>query len=209
MGHRYLALSHPSALDWYPTPPITTWPRSSIPNRLPAFLSSSVIFTSWTLGVESPKDGCVPRLLTSPRQRWLAETHPPREPPMNSRSLDRQPFGRLHGLSYSASGASTAPGPGVPPRAGAARGPGAGPAHRDPRTPPGAGGGQRTRIHRQRPGGLGSAQRGEAALHYTGQTDGERHIASFIGKFRDGCLNLHWFLNLAHTRVMIEDWRSG
>jgi putative transposase len=30
---------------------------------------------------------------------------------------------------------------------------------------------------------------------------------SFNGKFRDECLNEHWFLSLAHARSVIEDWR--
>ena len=35
---------------------------------------------------------------------------------------------------------------------------------------------------------------------------GQVHI-NFNGKFRDECLNEHWFLNLAHARNMIEAWR--
>ena len=30
----------------------------------------------------------------------------------------------------------------------------------------------------------------------------ERHVESFSGKFRDGCLNLHWFPDLEDARVM-------
>ena len=30
---------------------------------------------------------------------------------------------------------------------------------------------------------------------------------SFIGKFRDECLNEHWFANLADARAKLEDWR--
>ena len=36
----------------------------------------------------------------------------------------------------------------------------------------------------------------------------ESFTKSFNGKFRDECLNLHWFQNLADSRVMIEDWRT-
>jgi putative transposase len=32
-------------------------------------------------------------------------------------------------------------------------------------------------------------------------------IESFNGKFRDECLNEHWFLDLAHARKEIEEWR--
>ena len=36
--------------------------------------------------------------------------------------------------------------------------------------------------------------------------DGWDHI-SFNGKFRDECLNEHWFVTMAHARAVIEDWR--
>jgi putative transposase len=33
------------------------------------------------------------------------------------------------------------------------------------------------------------------------------YIESFNGRFRDECLNEHWFLSLAHARRIVEDWR--
>lgn len=33
------------------------------------------------------------------------------------------------------------------------------------------------------------------------------HIESFNGRFRDECLNEHWFVSLADARRTIEDWR--
>ncbi len=33
------------------------------------------------------------------------------------------------------------------------------------------------------------------------------YIESFNGKFRDECLNQHWFLNLEEARKEIERWR--
>ena len=33
------------------------------------------------------------------------------------------------------------------------------------------------------------------------------YVESFNGKFRDECLNQHWFVSLAHARVLIEAWR--
>ena len=33
------------------------------------------------------------------------------------------------------------------------------------------------------------------------------YIESFNGKFRDECLNTHWFLSLNHARRLIEEWR--
>ena len=35
---------------------------------------------------------------------------------------------------------------------------------------------------------------------------GQAHI-SFNGKFRDECLNEHWFISLTHARSVIEAWR--
>ena len=33
------------------------------------------------------------------------------------------------------------------------------------------------------------------------------YIESFNGKFRDECLNEHWFVSLDHAREVIEAWR--
>ena len=35
------------------------------------------------------------------------------------------------------------------------------------------------------------------------------YVESFNGRFRDECLNEHWFTSLAHTQVLIEAWRRG
>ena len=40
-----------------------------------------------------------------------------------------------------------------------------------------------------------------------GKPNENAYIESFNGKFRDECLNEHWFLSLAHARSVIEDWR--
>jgi putative transposase len=34
------------------------------------------------------------------------------------------------------------------------------------------------------------------------------HVESFNGKFRDECLNLHWFTSLAHARQIIAAWKE-
>jgi len=34
------------------------------------------------------------------------------------------------------------------------------------------------------------------------------YVESFNGKFRDECLNDHWFLDLGDARTKIEDWRT-
>jgi putative transposase len=33
------------------------------------------------------------------------------------------------------------------------------------------------------------------------------YIESFNGRFRDECLNEHWFTSLLHAEVVIEAWR--
>jgi putative transposase len=40
-----------------------------------------------------------------------------------------------------------------------------------------------------------------------GKPNENAYIESFNGKFRDECLNEHWFINLAHARDIIEAWR--
>ena len=34
------------------------------------------------------------------------------------------------------------------------------------------------------------------------------YIESFNGRFRDECLNDHWFMSLHEARVLIEEWRK-
>ena len=33
------------------------------------------------------------------------------------------------------------------------------------------------------------------------------YVESFNGKFRDECLNTHWFMSLLHARDLIAEWR--
>jgi len=40
-----------------------------------------------------------------------------------------------------------------------------------------------------------------------GKPNENAYIESFNGKFRDECLNEHWFRSMAHARRVIEDWR--
>jgi putative transposase len=40
-----------------------------------------------------------------------------------------------------------------------------------------------------------------------GKPNENAYIESFNGKFRDECLNEHWFIVLAHARSVIEAWR--
>ena len=40
-----------------------------------------------------------------------------------------------------------------------------------------------------------------------GKPNQNAYIESFNGRFRDECLNEHWFPNLLHARTEIESWR--
>lgn len=40
-----------------------------------------------------------------------------------------------------------------------------------------------------------------------GKPNQNAYIESFNGRFRDECLNEHWFTNLLHARTIIETWR--
>lgn len=54
------------------------------------------------------------------------------------------------------------------------------------------------------------AHRTGVTLHFIepGKPVQNAFIESFIGKFRDECLNEHWFTSLADARVKIETWRK-
>ncbi len=41
-----------------------------------------------------------------------------------------------------------------------------------------------------------------------GKPQQNAYIESFNGKFRDECLNEHWFVSLRHAKALIEDWRQ-
>jgi len=40
-----------------------------------------------------------------------------------------------------------------------------------------------------------------------GKPNHNAYIESFKGRFRDECLNEHWFTSLAHAQVVLESWR--
>ena len=41
-----------------------------------------------------------------------------------------------------------------------------------------------------------------------GKPNQNAYIESFNGRFRDECLNEHWFTSLQHARVVVEAWRK-
>jgi len=41
-----------------------------------------------------------------------------------------------------------------------------------------------------------------------GKPNQNAYVESFNGRFRDECLNEHWFMSLAHARAVIEEWRQ-
>ena len=56
---------------------------------------------------------------------------------------------------------------------------------------------------------LSWAEKRRIALHFIdpGKPNQNAFIESFNGKFRDECLNVHWFESLEDARLTIEDWR--
>lgn len=53
------------------------------------------------------------------------------------------------------------------------------------------------------------SQRTKVKLHFIqpGKPTQNAFVESFNGKFRDYCLNLHWFASLTDARSIIENWR--
>jgi transposase InsO family protein len=47
----------------------------------------------------------------------------------------------------------------------------------------------------------------ELRLIEPGKPNQNAYVESFNGRFRDECLNEHWFTSLAHARALIERWR--
>lgn len=47
----------------------------------------------------------------------------------------------------------------------------------------------------------------ELKLIEPGKPNQNAYVESFNGRFRDECLNEHWFTSLAHARAVIETWR--
>ncbi|OPY85631.1 MAG: IS2 transposase TnpB [Smithella sp. PtaU1.Bin162] len=54
------------------------------------------------------------------------------------------------------------------------------------------------------------AQQRGIYIDYTepGNPTDNAFIESFNGKFRDECLNEHWFMNIKHAQEIIENWRT-
>ena len=53
------------------------------------------------------------------------------------------------------------------------------------------------------------SERSGAALNFIqpGKPTQNAFVESFNGKFRDSCLNQHWFMDLADVRRIVDDWR--
>ncbi len=53
------------------------------------------------------------------------------------------------------------------------------------------------------------SQESRVEWHYiaAGKPQQNAFVESFNGRFRDECLNEHWFTSLAHAQVVIETWR--
>jgi hypothetical protein len=57
-------------------------------------------------------------------------------------------------------------------------------------------------------GCVGRSIWGDAARHPAGKQIRNAFIESFTGKFRDECLNEHWFLTSQEAQVVVEAWRQ-
>lgn len=51
------------------------------------------------------------------------------------------------------------------------------------------------------------AQNVQLFLIEPGKPNQNTYIDSFNGRFRDKCLNEHWFTSLLYDRVIVEAWR--
>jgi len=51
-------------------------------------------------------------------------------------------------------------------------------------------------------------QRVRLAFIQPGKPTQNAFVESFNGKFRDNCLNQHWFISLADARQKIDEWRA-
>ena len=55
---------------------------------------------------------------------------------------------------------------------------------------------------------MGIPQRLELRFIQPGKPIQNAYVESFNGKFRDECLNEHWFMSLDEAREVIEEWRQ-
>ena len=54
---------------------------------------------------------------------------------------------------------------------------------------------------------MGARASRDAAARRAREPTQNAYIESFNARFRDACLNEHWFTSLAHAEVVIEAWR--
>jgi len=55
---------------------------------------------------------------------------------------------------------------------------------------------------------MGRCDAGTGRVIRPGKPVENAYIESFNGRFRDECLNEHWFVSMRHARRLIEEWRS-
>jgi transposase InsO family protein len=55
---------------------------------------------------------------------------------------------------------------------------------------------------------MAHARRVQLFLIEPGKPNRNAYIESFNGRFRDECLNEHWFTSLQHTRMVVKAWRK-
>ena len=80
---------------------------------------------------------------------------------------------------------------------------------RDPRHAAAPATRQRAGIHQSGPLQDWATRHGVALVHIQpGKPTQNAFVESFNGKFRDTCLNLHWFRTMYEARERIDDWRT-
>src|SRR3546814_1505767 len=64
-------------------------------------------------------------------------------------------------------------------------------------------------MHLEGTGSVGLREWSDVGLQPSRKPTDNAFVESFNGRFRDECLNTHWFLSLADARSKIDAWRRG
>jgi putative transposase len=67
---------------------------------------------------------------------------------------------------------------------------------------------QRHGVRERRAGSMGLYERRDSGFRRRGKPTDNAAIESFNGRFRDECLNVHWFQSLEDATAKIEAWRQ-
>ncbi|OXI92543.1 hypothetical protein CFB41_36150 [Burkholderia sp. AU33803] len=65
-----------------------------------------------------------------------------------------------------------------------------------------------TRLARINHGQKQAGVRWQGLVHAPTKPVENAYVESFNGRFRDECLNEHWFVSMRHAKRLIQEWRS-